>query len=158
MLLVLLCACAALAADAAEPALQGASRWSVASSVLLSDAATTGGELGYRLQAALTLRAQPLEEGLLLHFTLESPQLMLRGKHRNAEFLPKPSIWDTLPSSEFLAMWNEGHVTEAFLDPADPPDVLDYKKALISLFQVINMISHLLTVYIIIEISLHIYF
>ncbi|XP_063625637.1 microsomal triacylglycerol transfer protein [Cydia splendana] len=136
-MLVLLCACAYLAAGAAEPApaLQGASRWSVASSVLLSDAATTGGELGYRLQAALTLRAQPLEEGLLLHFTLESPQLMLRGKHRNAEFLPKPSIWDSMPSSEFLAVWSEGHITEAFLDPSDLPDVLDYKKALISLFQ-----------------------
>ncbi|XP_063537583.1 uncharacterized protein LOC134746941 [Cydia strobilella] len=134
-MLVLLCACAYLAAGAAEPALQGSSRWSVASSVLLSDAATTGGELGYRLQAALTLRAQPLEEGLLLHFTLESPQLMLRGKHQNAEFLPKPSIWDSMPSSEFLAVWSEGHITEALLDPADPPDVLDYKKALISLFQ-----------------------
>ncbi|XP_063386794.1 microsomal triglyceride transfer protein large subunit-like isoform X1 [Cydia fagiglandana] len=136
-MLVLLCACAYLAAGAAEPApaLQGASRWSVASSVLLSDAATTGGELGYRLQAALTLRAQPLAQGLLLHFTLESPQLMLRGKHQNAEFLPKPSIWDSMPSSEFLAVWSEGHITEAFLDPSDPPDVLDYKKALISLFQ-----------------------
>ncbi|XP_063365828.1 microsomal triacylglycerol transfer protein [Cydia amplana] len=136
-MLVLLCACAYLSAGAAAPApaLQGASRWSVASSVLLSDAAATGGELGYRLQAALTLRAQPLEGGLLLHFTLESPQLMLRGKHRNAEFLPKPSLWDSMPSSEFLAVWSEGHITEAFLDPADPPDVLDYKKALISLFQ-----------------------
>lgn len=67
---------------------------------------------------------------------LESPQLMLRGKDPGADFVPRPSMWEDHPESEFLALWNASRITEVYLDSNDPPDVLNFKKALISLFQV----------------------
>ncbi|KAI8439040.1 hypothetical protein MSG28_012912 [Choristoneura fumiferana] len=111
--------------------------------VLLGADDARGAELGYRLRAALLVRAlpppapptPPAQGDLLLHFTLESPQLMLRGKQPGADFLPRPSLWDDHPSSEFLARWSAGRITETYLDSKDPPDVLNFKKALISLFQ-----------------------
>ncbi|KAJ0174909.1 hypothetical protein K1T71_010017 [Dendrolimus kikuchii] len=83
--------------------------FAVETTVLVNDVARNDRELGYRLKARLM--------------------------HRNAEYLPRPSLWDDLGKSSFFAHWEGGTVLTAYLDSRDPLDVLNYKKSIISLFQ-----------------------
>lgn len=80
---------------------------------------------------------------------LNSPKLLARGKLVTADYLPIKSIWDPYYKTEFYAHWRNGIITEAYLNPDEVSDVLNYKKSLISLFQVCYIIfKHLLTLFI----------
>lgn len=50
--------------------------------------------------------------------------------------MPYESVWDSYSESIFYAHWSHGEIKVAYLDPDELPDVLNYKKSLLSLFQV----------------------
>ncbi|KAJ8714786.1 hypothetical protein PYW08_004767 [Mythimna loreyi] len=107
------------------------------STLQLNDAARADREVGYKLRARLDVA--PLwaaDADLLLQFQLHSPKLYLRGKHVNADYMAYDSVWDSYSSSTFYAHWSSGEIKTAYLDPGELPDVLNYKKALLSLFQI----------------------
>nr|XP_049703857.1 uncharacterized protein LOC110380153 [Helicoverpa armigera] len=121
----------------AERALLAPAAYELESALELNDAARADREVGYRLRATLhvdTPWAQPPH--YLLRLRLESPKLYLRGKHVNADFMPYDSVWDEYSDSTFYAHWTDGLIQTAYLDASDLPDVLNYKKALLSLFQI----------------------
>ncbi|XP_047031771.1 microsomal triacylglycerol transfer protein isoform X2 [Helicoverpa zea] len=121
----------------AERALLAPAAYELESALELNDAARADREVGYRLRATLhvdTPWAQPPH--YLLRLRLESPKLYLRGKHVNADFMPYDSVWDEYSDSTFYAHWTNGLIQTAYLDTSDLPDVLNYKKALLSLFQI----------------------
>ncbi|KAL0870825.1 hypothetical protein ABMA27_004672 [Loxostege sticticalis] len=111
--------------------------YDVESTVLLNDVAKTDKEVGYKIKAQLhvhPLWADSYSE-FFLKFNLKSPQLHLRGSHINADFRAFSSVWDSYKDSSFYVHWKSGVIQAAYLDPAELPDVLNYKKGLISLFQ-----------------------
>ncbi|KAI5632292.1 hypothetical protein NE865_14991 [Phthorimaea operculella] len=106
------------------------------SAVLANEAARKDQEVGWRVTAGLAVRAAACADNeALLHFELRQPTLQLRGAARHAEWFPRPSLWDAHKTSSFYAHWRTGEVVRAYLDPADPPAIAGYKRALISLFQ-----------------------
>lgn len=69
---------------------------------------------------------------------LRDMELQLRGASRRAEYARRGSLWDAHAQvdGDFYALLHAGRLRAAYLDPRDPPDVLNYKRALLSLFQV----------------------
>ncbi|XP_068618000.1 microsomal triacylglycerol transfer protein [Battus philenor] len=113
-----------------------AATYAVESMVLLNDAGRKDKEVGYKLAAALDVSAAAADGAeLLLKFVLHLPQLLAKGKLASADYLPVKSLWDSYQRTEFYAHWSHGLVTQAYLDPEEATDVLNFKKSLISLFQ-----------------------
>ncbi|XP_059061644.1 microsomal triacylglycerol transfer protein-like [Achroia grisella] len=113
-------------------------RYEVESWVVMTDETHNGSSTGYNIKASLLVEptwAAPDYSDILLKFHLQSPKLHLRRNRLKAEFLPHPSVWDSHTDSIFYAHWKNGVIESAHLDPSDVPDVLNYKKSLISLFQ-----------------------
>ncbi|XP_059045786.1 microsomal triacylglycerol transfer protein-like [Achroia grisella] len=117
-------------------------RYEVESWVVMTDETHNGSSTGYNIKASLLVEptwAAPDYSDILLKFhrsyLLQSPKLHLRRNRLKAEFLPHPSVWDSHTDSIFYAHWKNGVIESAHLDPSDVPDVLNYKKSLISLFQ-----------------------
>ncbi|CAD0202842.1 unnamed protein product [Chrysodeixis includens] len=130
------CVCAGAGVQAASW-LGAPAAFDVESEVLLNDVARSHADVSYRIRSALLvvpLWAQPPDQ-FLLKFTVQTPKLYLKGKHVNADFMPYDSVWDTYSDSVFYGHWSKGLITEAYLDPSELPDVINYKKALLSLFQ-----------------------
>lgn len=71
-------------------------------------------------------------------YTLQliSPQLYSRGKHVSAEYMPVKSIWDSYSHTTFYAHWKHGLIQTAYLDPNELLDIQNFKRSLVSLFQV----------------------
>ncbi|KPJ12812.1 Calpain-9 [Papilio machaon] len=110
--------------------------YSVESMVLLNDVSRQDKEVGYKIAGSLDV--QPvwgIDSDFLLKFTLNSPKLLARGKLVTADYLPIKSIWDPYYKTEFYAHWKNGIITDAYLNPDEVTDILNYKKSLISLFQ-----------------------
>ncbi|XP_045774729.1 microsomal triacylglycerol transfer protein [Maniola jurtina] len=109
------------------------------STVLLNEAARREREVSYKIRAELRVlpaaRAEPHHPHELLKFELVSPQLLWRGKHANADYLPLASAWDDHAHSSFYARLSGGLVQQLYLDPAEPIDVQNFKRSLVSLFQ-----------------------
>ncbi|KPJ02459.1 Microsomal triglyceride transfer protein large subunit [Papilio xuthus] len=104
--------------------------------VLLNDAGRQDKEVGYKIAGSLDVQAVwGIDSDFLLKFTLNSPKLLARGKLVTADYLPIKSIWDSYYKTEFYAHWKNGIITNAYLNPDEVTDVLNYKKSLISLFQ-----------------------
>ncbi|CAH2042986.1 unnamed protein product, partial [Iphiclides podalirius] len=104
--------------------------------VLLNDAARKDKEVGYKVTASLDVQAVwGVDTDFLLKFVLHSPKLLAKGKLVNADYLPIKSFWDGYYNSIFYAHWKNGLIEEAYLNLEDIPDVLNYQKSLISLFQ-----------------------
>ncbi|XP_052751137.1 microsomal triacylglycerol transfer protein [Galleria mellonella] len=118
---------------------QAAAAYEVESEVLLADDVANRTDIGYRITASLIVEpawsAPDSHHEFLLKFHLQSPKLFLRGNRANAEFLPHKSIWDSHADSTFYAYWRNGIINNTFLDPNEAPDILNFKKSLISLFQ-----------------------
>ncbi|KAG6451154.1 hypothetical protein O3G_MSEX006967, partial [Manduca sexta] len=130
--------CNAAPAELGELAPFAAARaYDVEGTVLLNEAAATDREVGYKLRAVLHVApigsAPPHQH--FLRFHLIKPKLYLRGKHRNAEFLPHNSVLDSYSESTFYAHWKSGVIQTAYLDPDDLLDLLNFKKSLLSVFQ-----------------------
>lgn len=81
-------------------------------------------------------------------FQLHRPKLYLRGKHVNAEFLPHNSILDSYDGSIFYVHLKNGLIQTSYLDHTELPDVQNYKKSLISLFQVLFYFYYIIIKYI----------
>ncbi|CAK1586575.1 unnamed protein product [Parnassius mnemosyne] len=115
---------------------QSPATYSVESMVLLNDAGRKDKEVGYKVNANLDVQAVwGIDSEFLLKFDLRYPKLLGKGKSVTADYLPIKSFWDSYPNTEFFAYWKHGLIAEAYLDPEELPDVLNYKKSLISLFQ-----------------------
>ncbi|XP_013140974.1 PREDICTED: microsomal triglyceride transfer protein large subunit [Papilio polytes] len=115
---------------------QSPATYSVESMVLLNDAGKQDKEIGYKIAGSLDVQVVwGVDSDLLIKFTLNSPKLLARGKLVTADYLPIKSIWDPYYKTEFYAHWRNGIITEAYLNPDEVSDVLNYKKSLISLFQ-----------------------
>ncbi|CAH2092506.1 unnamed protein product [Euphydryas editha] len=111
--------------------------YNVDMTVLLNDASRRDKEVSFKVKAALTV--EPVwtdsEHEYLLKFELVSPQLYSRGKHISAEYLPMRSIWDKYSGTTFYAHWKHGIIQTAYLDPSELIDIQNFKRSLISLFQ-----------------------
>ncbi|XP_045537340.1 microsomal triacylglycerol transfer protein [Papilio machaon] len=115
---------------------QSPATYSVESMVLLNDVSRQDKEVGYKIAGSLDV--QPvwgIDSDFLLKFTLNSPKLLARGKLVTADYLPIKSIWDPYYKTEFYAHWKNGIITDTYLNPDEVTDILNYKKSLISLFQ-----------------------
>ncbi|XP_069361210.1 uncharacterized protein Mtp [Maniola hyperantus] len=110
------------------------------STVLLNEAARREREVSYKIRAELRVlpaaRAEPHEPHELLQFELVAPQLLARGAHANADYVPLASVWDEHAHSSFYAHVRGGLVRQVYLDPSEPVDVQNFKRSLVSLFQV----------------------
>ncbi|CAK1550297.1 unnamed protein product [Leptosia nina] len=108
--------------------------------IMVNDLIRRDKEAAYKIRAKLTI--EPVWQGSgdehLIQFKLESPQLLSRGKQVNADFLPHASIWDSNPVSIFYAHWKEGLISQCYLDLNELPDVVNYKRSIISLFQMMD--------------------
>ncbi|CAD0248087.1 unnamed protein product [Spodoptera exigua] len=118
-------------------ALGAAADYRLETTLQLNDAARSVKEVGYKLRARLRLRPLWARDAsdYLLQFQLISPKLFLRGKHVNADFMPYDSVWDSVGDTTFYAYWSHGLIKEAYLNPNELPDVANYQKAVLSLFQ-----------------------
>lgn len=129
------CVCAALAAVASADTFAPSS-YELESAVLINDVSRADKEVGYNIRAALHVAPLwGLQTDYLLQFRLVSPKLYLRGSHVLAEYMPHDSLWDSHSDTAFYAHWKDGIIQNTYLDPEEPPDILNYKKAIVSLFQ-----------------------
>ncbi|XP_041986287.1 uncharacterized protein LOC121738363 [Aricia agestis] len=118
--------------------------FTVESTVLLNDVSRRDKEVSYKLNSTLhivPLPPSPPPPGdhdgghQLIQFTVLHPYLLGRGTHVNAEYMRLPSLWDSYPKSEFYAYNNNGTFSEIYVDPAEPEDLVNFKRSLLSLFQ-----------------------
>ncbi|CAH0400691.1 unnamed protein product [Chilo suppressalis] len=111
--------------------------YDVESTLFLNDISSTEKEVSYKIKAQLAI--QPLwrdsNSEFLLKLQLLEPKLHLRGKHPNANFMAHPSVWDSHQDSSFYVHWKDGLIHNSYLDSKELPDIINYKKSLISLFQ-----------------------
>ncbi|XP_050347431.1 microsomal triacylglycerol transfer protein [Nymphalis io] len=112
--------------------------YNVDMTVLLNDASRREKEVSYKVKAALNVYPVWIDSEFecLLKFELVSPQLQSRGKHVSAEYMPMKSVWDAYSHSTFYAHWKNGLVQTAYLDPNELIDIQNFKRSLISLFQI----------------------
>ncbi|KAJ8712013.1 hypothetical protein PYW07_004855 [Mythimna separata] len=136
-LALVLALCALGAAAGGRSLLSAPAAFELESTLQLNDAARADREVGYKLRARLDVAPRAAaDHDQLLQFRLHSPKLYLRGKHVNADFMAYDSVWDSYSDSTFYAHWSSGELKAAYLDPGELPDVLNYKKSLLSLFQI----------------------
>ncbi|XP_052743530.1 microsomal triacylglycerol transfer protein [Bicyclus anynana] len=125
---------AARATSAVPPGAPAA--YAVDATTLLNAAERRDREVSHKVLATLrVLPAWAAGRELLLRLELAAPRLHARGKHANAEYRPVESLWDSLPLGVFYAHFERGLVRAAYLDPAEPLDVQNFKRSLLSVLQ-----------------------
>lgn len=73
----------------------------------------------------------------LLKFSFESPQLNVRphGSSSQTEFHFHKSLLDKYQNAEFYSIWNQGNVTDIYVESTEDVSLVNMKKSLVSLFQ-----------------------
>ncbi|XP_064073564.1 microsomal triacylglycerol transfer protein [Vanessa tameamea] len=112
--------------------------YNVDMTVLLNDVSRRDKEISYKVKTALNVYPVWIDSEFesLLKFELVSPQLLSRGKHISAEYMAMNSVWDTYSYSTFYAHWKDGLIQTAYLDPKELIDIQNFKRSLLSLFQI----------------------
>lgn len=128
---------------------KGRETYEVESTVQLQEAARREREVAYKVTAVLSVENAWQSGGeRLLRFELTAPQLLTRGVRARDDFLPHASAWDSYTRSQFYAFLKDGLVQHVYLDANELSDVLNYKRSLISLFQVITVFNLLIMVFV----------
>lgn len=97
-----------------------------------------GKPIAYRTTGVLKV-ANILEndDKKLLKFSLESPQLNVRphGSESQTEFHFHKSPLDNYKNAEFYSIWNDGNITDLYVNSDEDIALVNIKKSLVSLFQ-----------------------
>ncbi|CAH4030286.1 unnamed protein product [Pieris brassicae] len=110
--------------------------YEVETTVQLQEVTQREREVGYKVKAVLTVEETwHADDERLLRFELAEPRLLIRGANAREDFLPHDSVWDSYPHSEFYAYLKDGLVLNIYLDANELSDILNYKRSLISQFQ-----------------------
>ncbi|XP_022123744.2 microsomal triglyceride transfer protein large subunit [Pieris rapae] len=110
--------------------------YEVETTVQLQEVTQREREVGYKVKAVLSVEETwHADDERLLRFELAEPRLLIRGANAREDFLPHGSVWDSYPHTEFYAHFKGGLVLNVYLDANELFDVLNYKRSLISQFQ-----------------------
>lgn len=114
----------------------------VQSTVLVNEPRSirAGGDVGYRTTSRLNVGAIWNGENgeKMLKFELLYPKLHVKSRKAPSPegFVEHSSRMESAKNKMFYATWINGKIEHLYVDPDEPLSMINYKRALVSLFQV----------------------